>query len=278
MELHGHVAAGGPFYCAQAQLSNAYTRCMYSTTAPDVAPLVEITRQWASAGAIDDPAHLAGQSVFLFGGADDTTVYPAVVDALETYYSSFVDPHSIAYEKHRPGTQHTMPTVAYGTPCDVSQQPWLGVCNYDGAGRALGQIYGTLAPAAKTLGGAFLEIHQGDFLPNPASHSVADTGYAYVPKSCADGETCRIHVAFHGCEQSASLVGDAYYKHAGYNEWADTNHVIVVYPQTVASSTAPMNPKACWDWWGYDSPDYAKKTGPQMAMVRAILDHLASTP
>src|SRR4029450_2521644 len=30
----------------------------------------------------------------------------------------------------------------------------------------------------------------------------------------------------------------------------------------------------CWDWWGYDSPDYARKTGPQVAAVKAMVDRL----
>ena len=29
---------------------------------------------------------------------------------------------------------------------------------------------------------------------------------------------------------------------------------MVLYPQTIKSSS---NPEACWDFWGYDSPDFA---------------------
>ena len=46
--------------------------------------------------------------------------------------------------------------------------------------------------------------------------------YAYVPKPC-EIETCRVHVAFHGCEQGAAKIGDLYYTTTGYNELADTN-------------------------------------------------------
>lgn len=82
-----------------------------------------------------------------------------------------------------------------------------------------------------------------------------------------------MHVAFHGCKQSVSAIGDAFYKNTGYNEWADTNHIVVLYPQTLATQN---NSNGCWDWFGYDSADYAKKSGPQMKMVKAMVDGLVS--
>jgi poly(3-hydroxybutyrate) depolymerase len=270
------IFAGGPFDCAQGSLTTALTSCTTPLTAPDVTPLVTATQQMAASGLIDDTSNLAGQRVFLFGGADDTTVSPVVVDALATYYGSFLSASSITYESRFPGASHTMPTTSYGNACGASETPWLSDCSYDGAGKGLAQIYGTLAPAATTLGGAFISIAQGDFISDPASHSLADTAYAYVPASCARGEQCRVHISFHGCEQEVANVSDAYYKHAGFNEWADTNHILVLYPQTIASDVSPTNPDACWDWWGYDSANYASKTGSQMAMVRSILDYLAT--
>jgi hypothetical protein len=45
----------------------------------------------------------------------------------------------------------------------------------------------------------------------------------------------------------------------------------VLYPQTSDAAT-----NSCWDWWGYDSANYAKKSGPQMAAVKAMVDRLAS--
>jgi poly(3-hydroxybutyrate) depolymerase len=169
-----------------------------------------------------------------------------------------------------------MPTLHYGAPCSQTEAPYIGQCNYDGAGTALAQIYGTLAPAATSLGGTFVTLDQRQFLQDPASHSLADTGYAYVPASCAARETCRIHVAFHGClQESSGASGSDFYEHAGYNEWADTNHIIVLYPQTIVAAGSETNPNACWDWWGYDSADYANKNGPQMQAVRAMVAYFA---
>jgi hypothetical protein len=246
---------------------------MYPSSAPAIAPFVAMTKQYAASGAIDDPSNLASQKVFLFGGADDHTVNPVVMDSLNSYYGTYVSSGSIVYVNRRPGTSHTMPTVGYGTSCDESVSPYIGNCNYDGAGLALAQIYGTLIPAATTLSGSIVTIPQGNFISDPSSHSLAANAYAYVPASCAQGATCRVHVAFHGCEQNAATVGSDFYEHAGYNPWADTNGIVVLYPQTTAGGS---NYEACWDWYGYDSPDYAPKTGPQMAMVKAMIDFLAT--
>ena len=269
------IFAGGPFDCAQGSLTTALTTCEDPTSTPDVTSLVTITNQWAASGDIDAPSNLASQHVFLFGGAEDTTVSPLVMDALDAYYGSFIATSSITYESRHAGTGHTFPTLSYGGLCAESVEPWVGMCNYDGAGKALAQIYGTLAPAATTLSGSIVTLAQGDFIANPSSHSLADTAYAYVPASCAAGDTCRVHVAFHGCEQEATgVVGSAFYAYAGYNEWADTNHIVVLYPQTIP--TVGTNPNSCWDFWGYDSADYAKKTAPQMTMVRAMIDGIAA--
>jgi poly(3-hydroxybutyrate) depolymerase len=115
---------------------------------------------------------------------------------------------------------------------------------------------------------------------------MADEGYAYVPDACARGEPCRVHVAFHGCGQSAEQIGSAFYEHAGYNRWADLNRLIVLYPQTRPSQPTPLapllplNPKACWDWWGYNDGlknrgRFATQAGLQIAAVRRMLDRLA---
>jgi poly(3-hydroxybutyrate) depolymerase len=266
------IFAGGPYDCARGSQATATTTCMSQSSALDSAPYVSTTRSLAQAGAIDSVDHLAAARVFLFGGADDTTVHPAVMDSLASYYEAFVTSGAVTYESRHPGTAHTMPTVGYGSNCDQTSSPYIGKCNYDGAGKALAAIYGALAAPATSLSGTYVTIPQAPFVKDGGAHSLGASAFAYVPKSCADGETCRIHVAFHGCQQGTASVGDAFYKHAGYNEWADTNHVLVVYPQAVAASG---NPSGCWDWFGYDSADYAKKSGPQMAMVKALIDHLA---
>jgi hypothetical protein len=66
-------------------------------------------------------------------------------------------------------------------------------------------------------------------------------------------------------------VAQQYVRNTGYNRWADTNNMVVLYPQTSLAAT-----NSCWDWWGYDNANYAKKSGPQMVAIKAMLDQLSS--
>ena len=69
----------------------------------------------------------------------------------------------------------------------------------------------------------------------------------------------------------------------GYNRWAPSNALIVLYPQTVARygvggwpASFVLNPNACWDWWGYTGPHFLERDAPQMLAVHRMLDQLGS--
>jgi len=63
------------------------------------------------------------------------------------------------------------------------------------------------------------------------------------------------------CDQNLSAPGAWVTNDFGKpcNEWADTNRIIVLYPQahatTVSELTSLFNTKlqGCWNWWGYGS-------------------------
>ena len=137
-------------------------------------------------------------------------------------------------------------------------------------------------------GERFVEFDQNEFLPNPTSPGMANTGWLYVPSNCANGQACRLHVAFHGCRRYPSYqyfvlgqgmvtYGTTFVKNSGYNGWADTNNIIVLYPQTT-SSFVPANPLGCWDWWGYDDAAYVTRNGRQMKAVKAMVDRITQGP
>jgi hypothetical protein len=69
-------------------------------------------------------------------------------------------------------------------------------------------------------------------------------------------------------------IGDTYVKHTGYLEVAELNHIIILFPQIVATFFNPSDPEGCWDWWGYDDPNYANKLGTQMAGLKKMIDSL----
>ena len=57
-------------------------------------------------------------------------------------------------------------------------------------------------------------------------------------------------------------------ENAGYNEWAETNNMVVLYPQ---SAKGTGNPYGCWDWFGFSGANYTSKTGVQMQAVRTLM-------
>jgi poly(3-hydroxybutyrate) depolymerase len=263
------VVAGGPFYCAEGSITNATGRCMASPAGIPTSTLVSTTNNWASSGLIDPVANMQQSKVYLFSGSLDSTVKPGVMDALRTYYNSFVPAANVVYKKDI-AAEHAMITDDFGSTCSTKASPYINDCNFDLAGAMLQQIYGTLNPRNNNAlpAGNFVEFNQSQFITN---HGMSPTGWAYIPAACTAGEQCRVHVVFHGCQQNYTLVGDKYVRSTGYNRWGDTNKIIMLYPQT---STAATN--SCWDWWGYDSANYSKKSGPQMTAVKAMVDQLSS--
>lgn len=270
------IVAGGPFYCAQGALLTATGPCMAATSAskPATSSLISTTDSWASQGVIDATSNLAASRVYLYSGSIDSTVKQLVMNEANTYYQHYINSANIFY-KNNLASEHAMVTDDYGSGCSVKASPYINNCNFDLAGEILKWIYGTLnARNTGTLGGSFVEFNQAEFIASPASHGMASSGWAYVPASCGAGQQCKVHVVLHGCQQDPTKIQDKYYRNTGYNRWADTNNIILLYPQTAPSSSG--NPNGCWDWWGYDDANYAKKSGRQMAAIKAMVDRVSS--
>ncbi len=270
------VVAGGPLYCAENSVVNATGRCMASPAGIPTSTLVSTTNSWASQGLIDPVVNLQTSRVYMFSGSLDSVVKPGVMDALKTYYNSFVPAANVVYKKDI-AAEHAMITDDYGSGCSVKGAPYISDCNFDLAGTLLQHLYGTLnaRSSATSPVGNFVEFNQGQFITN---HGMATTGWAYIPQACQAGSsaTCRLHVVLHGCKQNVNDVQQQYVRNTGYNRWADTNNIVMLYPQTSVAAT-----NSCWDWWGYDSANYAKKSGPQMAAIKAMVDQVSaggSTP
>jgi poly(3-hydroxybutyrate) depolymerase len=278
------VIAGGPYFCSQGSVFTATTSCTCTTElfacrvrpgGTRVPDLIALTDWFAATQTIDAPSALANHRVWMLSGTLDSVVPQAVMNDLLTYYRHYIDANRIAYKRDL-SAEHSIPTDSYGNACSALGSPYISNCNYDAAGELLKWIYGPLAARnSGTLTGRFVAFDQTEFIALPAWHGMADTGYLYVPAACENSAGCRLHVAFHGCQQNLDNIGVTFVRHAGYNAWADNNRLIILYPQTVATFT---NPNACWDWWAYDDTRYAQKNGRQMAAVKRMVDRLTSSP
>lgn len=261
------VVAGGPFYCSEGSLANAVGRCMAHSGGVPIPSLVNLTREWAAGHVIDPVGALSASRVYLFSGAVDNTVKPTVMNDLRTYYENFVPAGNIFY-KASIAAGHAMITDDFGGGCETTAPPFINNCDFDLAGDMLNHLYGPLnARNNDALSGSLSEFDQTAFV---SGHGMAATGWVYVPRACAAGAVCKLHVVFHGCRQNTATLDRTFVRHAGYNRWADANNIVVLYPQT--SSAAP---NGCWDWWGYDSADFARKSGPQLTSVKAMVDRLS---
>lgn len=282
------IVAGGPYYCAGhpgrepfiPYLSNAMSVCMNPADAgvepPDAVFLWNRAQAFAHAGLIDDLANLRRQSVYLFSGRKDQTVTTAVVDQARNFYD-LAGAANLLYVDNVDAGHGMVTNRSADNACDVTAPPYFNNCGVPLAQEILNFLYPGLNPPATRLSGAVRRFDQRRFAR--AASSMGATGYAYVPATCAR-QTCRVHVAFHGCRQGVSAVGDHFYAHAGYNELADTNRIIVLYPQVEPSYFYPYNPRGCWDFWGYASndpftPDFYTRDSAQMRAVRAMLARLA---
>jgi hypothetical protein len=258
--------AGGPFNCAEASVLNAIGRCLGRAPIP-VDSLVSITNDWAKAGLIDPTANLASSKVYLFSGAKDSVVPQSTSIDLQSYYQNFLPAANIVLRKDIE-VEHGVVTNDYGAACLSKAAPFINNCNFDLAGAMLRHLYGNLMPRGKIAPEAnLIEFDQTQFV---SGHGMAPTGWVYVPATCMSGASCRVHVALHGCKQNVADVGQEFVHNAGYNRWADVNNIVVLYPQTSQKAT-----NSCWDWWGYDDANHAKKSAPQMTAIVAMVAQLS---
>ena len=199
------VVAGGPFYCAEGSIVNATGRCMASPAGIPTSTLVSTTNTWASQGVIDPVANLQNSKVYLFSGTLDSVVKTGVMDALRTYYNSFVPAANVVYKKDI-AAEHAMVTDDYGNACSTKGAPYISDCNFDLAGAMLQHLYGTLnARNNATLPtGNYIEFNQSEFITN---HGMATTGWAYVPQACQAGGTATCTTA---SNYAHTLAGRAY--------------------------------------------------------------------
>ena len=268
------VLAAGPYYCAQGSLWTAMDSCMAPggwSPLPDVNALKEHTERFARAGSIDPTGNLVSARVWLFTGRRDRTVNPEVVEALGTFYALFNAKY--VFVKDKPAG-HAMVTEDAGNACDATAPPFINDCDYDAAGELLHHLLGKMAPRSAKQSGRLVAFDQREF-GDAYAISMADQGYVYVPRAC-ETERCAVHVALHGCRQGAETIGERFVREAGYNRWADTNRLIVLYPQAIARYWWVYNPRGCWDWWGYTGAKYATKEGAQIRAVMKMVDRVGS--
>ncbi len=228
--------AGGPYGCSEGSLAAALSTCVLGVPRRNLAELIARTNGWSGHGDIDDPANIAAQKIYLFHGYNDQVVARPVSDWLRDFYAHYLNANTTnLFYQTAIGAGHAQVTIAYGSKCADNGGEYINKCRYDQAGIILQHIYGALNPRNDgALTGRLLRFSQADFTApdEPIDESLNALGFAYVPDACQKQNPCRVHIVLHGCLQSLGYVGNNFVKHAGYNEWADANNLIILYPET----------------------------------------------
>ncbi|MGC1712441.1 MAG: poly(3-hydroxybutyrate) depolymerase [Methyloceanibacter sp.] len=283
------IVAGGPYACAETEASRlvpfwpsavlqnaqqALNQCMQTTSGtPDAKKLAKRAEELAKDDKIDPLAGLTDDNVYLFSGNEDQTVTRPVVEAAAAFLKDAgVKETNLTLVEKEGG--HAFITAQGGAACGITATPYVTDCDYDQALAILAWIYGPLAAPLTEPEGQFILFDQRPF--SDPGDGFADQGVVYVPPSCTEKLGCRVHIALHGCEQSRETVGDDFIKQSGYAEIADTNRLIILFPQTKPISG--INPQGCWDWWGYTDLDYLSKDAPQIKAIWAMVEQLATRP
>ena len=151
----------------------------------------------------------------------------------------------------------------------MSMTPYINNCNYNGALTALQYLYDGVIAGSSYNKSKILKIDQNA----PIGSSMGQYAFVYVPDICSK-EKCAIHVVLHGCTQTIADIGMKYVENTGYNEIAEANGIIMLYPQAKKSMFLPSNPNGCWDWYGYTNAKYHTKEGLQMSTVYKLIQGL----
>ena len=269
------LVAGGPYGCAAGDLGRALSACMKGKPAIDLAGLAGEVRQRSAQGKLGDLTALAGDHVYVLHGRSDDTVAESVSRDAAGLYTALQTqlPALSSLDVQWDGGRafgHNLPLASSGDDCAESVSPFLGHCGFDAAGEIFAHLYGKPTSQAQTAQGELRSFSQKQLNGHLPDTYLSDTGYAYVPRACLAGTRCGVLVVFHGCQQNAEAVGETFVRDAGFNRWADVYNVAVLYPQTRATF-APLNPKACWDWWGFSGDNYDTRQGLQQQWLMHAL-------
>ena len=281
--VHGAgLIAGGPYSCAEGMLGQAF-QCINHPETINVERLVDLTKDLAKQKKIDPLENLKNSYVFILNGTKDQIVYPEAGPRTVSYLQNFM-PLTNMKTEFSLAAGHSMPTVDRGNGCASEEAPWVNNCGYDGVQNTLEFLLHRPLVAGQQDPS---HLYQIDLSNQVESNSqINTTGLIYIPQSCrrsvSTAQTasskpqqasvvCDLHVVFHGCRQTLDEAGLDFIQLAGYNNWAEKNHVVIFYPNILKSL---MNPKGCWDWWGYADANYNNKMGSQIRSVTKIIKTL----
>lgn len=298
------VVAGVPYYCSMGEMGEALS-CMSYPQLIDLALLDTYVAVWESSGMIDSLSNLANHFVFMWSGTSDTVVAQGTMRKLVEQYQIFGLGASISV--FNVSAEHAwISTNPKANECSYLGEPYVNNCNnYDLSSEYLSRSWRFMANTLNkpnvtwnSTRGAFRQSNlyvfsQAIYGASPDSNSLGTRGLVYVPRQCGavsriSGSSthslalnnatarCHIHINFHGCTQQYDKIGTQYLSENGLNEWAESNNIVILYPQAAPNL---FNPQACFAWWQFSpmvSDAFATKDGVQISMFYNMMTNLVN--
>lgn len=263
---------------------------------------------------IDPIGHLKDQRLYIFSGTQDKVVYQSSVEQTKLFYHELgVNDRHVKWVSDVAAGHAIITRNPEDSPLSTNQPPYINRGDFIQSHDILKTIYpDSHSPThAAPLTGLLHRFSQLALMPgdtdnerydNLKNASMSEFGYVYVPASVLDhnataseghhhqhNQPVRIHMVMHGCKQGYNYTpvingrpdtdnyppyGNRYITTTGYNEYADLNNMIVIYPQAEGVDDGKIqNPDGCWDWWGYTGDDFYSKNALQIRALSRILEH-----
>ena len=265
--------AGGIYYCSQGDLVTAFTQWLsVGNDKIDVPKIIKKTEEFEAKGLIDSLDHLRGKRVFIFTGTTDVVVPQTSSKKLEEFMKHFDANVNSVWDVE---WAHSFPNNDFGNERNELMVPFINNWNYKGAYEEMSYLYYGMIKDSQEgfVYQNIFKFDQSKYISIPGC--MHQNGYAYVPTKCqSNSKKCHLHVVLHGWLQTYDHIGLDMMVKTHYNELAEKNNIIMLYPQSVKSLGKVMNPRGCFDWWGYcdgDKINFATKEGPQIKAIMNII-------
>jgi len=218
--------------------------------------LLEITSHLALDGTIDAIAGLADDRVWIFHGAADPVVRKPVADALEAYYQALVDPAEYRARSNTRKAGHTFPTRSESAAaCEATASPFIRqLWPRRGARPARNTCMAIFATEGRRRTPSSVEFDQRPLLRDlGAAMGCAERGWIFIPRPARP-----LALRTAGCTVDLSWLRAGQIVHRrpvraglGLPRVGRSERPGTCCSRRSSRSYQALNPKGCWDWWGY---------------------------
>jgi hypothetical protein len=178
---------------------------------------------------------LRDDRVWLFSGGKDTVVDSTVMERLAAFYGQWIAPSAIRFVQ-LPEAGHAMISIVdpQANACSSEQTPFINRCGELRRGRRDAPAT-CLAPCSRQrrpLSGEMLRFDQSA-VRRRQSRSTPDwqTPLTLSCRRPATAMPAGYMSSFMAVVRRTAQIGRRFVDGAGYNRWADSNRIIVLYPQ-----------------------------------------------